>query len=437
MGTTYSKCWRFRSRNWESGAYHNKVYSSEAFLGDAIDHQSGNKHASEPNILKSKTQFQYESPGQSPILVNVLQNSKLARNDIKIQDLSRFCHFLENPVPQNTITYRKKDFRSRSSSTFLQQDMRYRTQCNPGPKSYLPIFPYNYGVRMVKEILTKAKVENSKSETIPAMTINNAIYKGDKQDDVEGQQIQVQAYRTNVVKSLLEGSVRNRRVRTLSKTMTYSASIKKQIPTTKIQENSKVSQQNQASINTAKSTLSNRDISRSYIARPSRTKASTESIRRQKPAAQSHQAETSSHVISIGTKEIKSGYAKRQLENDNTNSIETPSSTTIMTSKCMVKIPRPTTHGPYKVRLFLKEHEKIDNIIIDPEDQRIEIICDRHMCKLDIYDKREIAGYLIYTIDIECETMTWLKECIQDLDAVFGLEIYWQFYAALERKYNS
>ncbi|VDO08199.1 unnamed protein product [Rodentolepis nana] len=438
MGTTYSKCWRFRSKNGESRNYLGKINSSEAFLEEAIVDQGGNEHSDVNSIFQSKTLFHYESPGYSPIFVNVLQNSKLARNDRTMQHVSRFYHLSEDPAPENTKSYRKTNFRSRSSSAFLQHDMHDRTQHHPRPKPYLPIFPYNYGVRMVKEILTKA-VENSETinKTNPTMKIYNITYKDDKENNVEGQQIQASAYKTYPAKSLLERSIRKRRVRTLSRTMPRSLSIKKQTKATKIQEKSKVSHRNQAFIIAAKTIVSNRDRSKGNTTRPSRTKPSTETIRKQKPVAKSHQAETSSHVISIDTKQIRSGYSKRQLENERTNSIETPSSTTIMTSKCMAKIPRHTTHAPYKVRLFLKEYETIDNLVTDPDDQRIEIICDRHMCKLDIYDKREIAGYLIYTIDIECETMAWLKECIQDLDAVFGLKIYWQFYAALERKYLS
>ncbi|KAM3171253.1 hypothetical protein ACTXT7_016987 [Hymenolepis weldensis] len=447
MGATYSKCWHFRSkRNWERGDYLDRISSSEVILGETADHQKGIEHTGKSSRDQSKTTFLYDSPDHSPILVNVLQDSKLARHDSKIQDVSKSRHLLENPVRKNSkSSYETTDFSSRSSRRHLQPNVYYRIQRDLRPKSCLPIFPYNYGVRMAKEILTKA-VENSKIEKIikpeiPAVETKNTIHKGDEENSTEIQQVQAPADTTNVIQNMLERSVKKHRVRTPLGTRPRSVSTKKQTPATKIKENAKVILQNQGTTNTVKAKASNGDMPGNYIKIPSRhqsaskTRPRSESIRRQKLATKRHQAETSSQITLISSKRVRNSHAKRQLENAKINSIETPSSTTIVTPKCIVKIPRHTAYAPYKVRLFLKECEKIESVVIDPDDQRIDIICDRHMCKLDIYAKREIAGNLMYTMDIECEIMEWLKECIHDLDAVFGFDIHWQLDAALEREY--
>lgn len=78
---------------------------------------------------------------------------------------------------------------------------------------------------------------------------------------------------------------------------------------------------------------------------------------------------------------------------------------------------------PKKFRFFLEQREDIDKLLNDTEDRRIRTICERFECDLDIYDKRLIAGYLLYPVDISAHRGSSLLRCARNLDSAFGWDI--------------
>lgn len=79
--------------------------------------------------------------------------------------------------------------------------------------------------------------------------------------------------------------------------------------------------------------------------------------------------------------------------------------------------------GPSKFRFFLKGNEKVDKMLNDPHDRRISAICRRFECTVDIYNKRRIAGYFQYIVDIAAENSSSLKACARNLDTSLGWNI--------------
>lgn len=75
---------------------------------------------------------------------------------------------------------------------------------------------------------------------------------------------------------------------------------------------------------------------------------------------------------------------------------------------------------PIKFRFLLKQREDVDKMLNDAEDRRIRTICERFQCDLDVYEKKIIAGYLQYVVDISAEKSSSLLGCVRNLDSALG-----------------
>lgn len=75
---------------------------------------------------------------------------------------------------------------------------------------------------------------------------------------------------------------------------------------------------------------------------------------------------------------------------------------------------------PVKCRFLLKERDDIDRMLHDPDDRRIRRICERFGCDLKVHDKRYLAGFVQYKVEIAAKDMKSLTLCARNLDLAFG-----------------
>ena len=96
----------------------------------------------------------------------------------------------------------------------------------------------------------------------------------------------------------------------------------------------------------------------------------------------------------------------------------------------MKSAPRPkkvSFKQPNQFRFYLKDTPQVAKMLADPDDRRIQSICDRFQCDIEIYSKTPKSGYLQYAVDLIAHDSTNIYACSRYLDSALG----WNFSAQL------
>ena len=85
--------------------------------------------------------------------------------------------------------------------------------------------------------------------------------------------------------------------------------------------------------------------------------------------------------------------------------------------------------GSCRFRFYLKDTPQVAKVLFDPNDRRIQSICDRFQCDIEVYSKILKSGFLQYAVDLTAPDSTRLYACSRNLDSALGWFLTAQLYS--------